>query len=93
MQSQAWRLEIQIWYVNTDICLPLGEGNCFIDFQRHLQFNKYLSLGVCLLTPIERITSLADFWKLFNKLLGVAYEKNKQLEMHLNGRLLKTYSH
>ena len=27
------------------------------DFQRHLQFNKYLGLGVCLLTPIERIIS------------------------------------
>lgn len=36
---------------------------------------------------------LADFWKVFNKLLRVAYEKNKHLEIDLNGTMSKIYSH
>lgn len=76
------------------MCLVLRKGNCFIDLQRHLRFNKYLSLAVCLLTPIERTVSWQTSESFSTSFKGYCelHMRKKQLEIHLSGRLLKTNS-
>lgn len=76
------------------MCLVLRKGSCFIDLQIHLRFNKYLSLGVCLLTPIERTVSWQTSESFSTSFKGYCelHTRKKQLKIHLSGRLLKTNS-